>query len=335
MIHSRILSIGLHAGLIIILTTVNIYAQVPEYELFRTQTEKDSLATAEYPYIFPLFGKNVVRKGFDLPLPIGINISYYQQGMDVMIDSVALGLGASGFMPLTFVEFEEVTNEARNYNARLDLWLFPFLNIYGMFGYAQADAAVTLSAPFDFETEVDFSGWTYGGGAVLAFGLHGFWITANGNLAWNDMEDYHDPVRAAVLSFRLGRTLQIINNTNFQIWLGAMHQDPESKVTGKFLLADVISDELMGYFQNYQQSQWYNDLTPQEQQFVDTFVQLMQQGTSDMELDYEVVQNPVQRWNMLAGAQLELSKKWYIQAEAGFLGSRTSIMMNLSYRLAL
>jgi len=331
----RILLIELLSGLIVISSTASMYAQVPEYDLLRTQVEKDSLATVEYPYIFPLFGENIVRKGFDLPLPIGISISYYQQSMDVIIDSVALGLGGAGFMPLTFVDFEKVTNEARNYNARLDLWLFPFLNIYGMLGYAESDAAVTLNAPFDFETAVSFNGWSYGGGAILAVGLQGFWITANGNLTWTDMEDYYDPVRATVLSFRLGRTLRIIKNTSFQIWLGAMHQDPESKVTGKFLLYDVVTNELMGYFQNYQQSQWYNDLTPQEQQFVDTFIEIMQQGPTGLALDYEVVQNPEQRWNMLAGAQVELSKKWYIQAEAGFLGSRTSLMMNLNYRLPL
>jgi hypothetical protein len=322
-------------ALLILLLTVNVYAHVPDYDLMRTQSEKDSIATAEYPYIFPLFGEDIIRKGFELPLPVGINIVYYQQSSDVVVDQVALGLGASQLMPLGFVEFDNVVNKARTVNARLDLWLLPFLNVYGMFGYAESDANAMISAPFPFETTAEFDGWNYGGGAVVAVGLQGFWVTANGNLAWTDMNDYKSPVRATVLSFRLGRTLRFMKDRDFQIWLGAMYQDPQSDVAGQFLLADIVTDELAGQFQDYYLSSWYNALTPEEQQFVDAFVQTMMQGGTDTRLDYEVVQNPEHVWNMTAGAQLELSKRWFLQAEAGFLASRTSLMMNLNYRLPL
>ena len=326
---------GLPIALVTMLLITITYAQVPDYDILMTQSEKDSLSNVEYPYIFPLFGENVVRKGFDLPLPVGISISYFQQNMGVIIDQVSLDIGGGQLMPLTFVEFDDVTNKANNYNARLDLWLFPFLNVYGMFGYAQADANVTLNAPFDFETAVDFSGWSYGGGAVLAFGLQGFWITANGNLAWTDMEDYYDPVRATVLSFRLGHKVPLIRLQNFHIWLGAMYQNPESIVNGRFLLADIVSDELQGQFYGYQTKDWYIALTPEEQQLIDAFVQTMNQPGEDIRLDYQAEQHPENTWNMIAGAQLELSKRWNIQAEAGFLGSRTSLMVNLNHRFPL
>jgi len=310
-------------------------AQAPDYDPFITEHEKDSLATAEYPYIFPLFGKNVARKGVDLPLPVGISINYYQQSMGVIIDRVSLGLGNDQLIPLAFVAFEDVNNKANNYNARLDLWLFPFLNIYGIAGYAQADANVILNAPFEFETKVDFSGWTYGVGAVLAFGLQGFWATTDGNLAWTNMEDYYDPVRATVLSFRLGRRLPIKKLQNFNIWLGAMYLNPESTVNGRFLLADIISDELSGQFEDYYLSDWYNALSPEEQQFIDGFVQTMMQGGADTRLDYQAEQHPENAWNMIAGAGFELSKRWFLEVEAGFLGSRTSLMLNMNYRLPL
>jgi hypothetical protein len=149
------------------------------------------------------------------------------------------------------------------------------------------------------------------------------------------MEDYYDPVRATVLSFRLGHKLPLIKSQNFHIWLGAMYQNPESAVRGRFLLADIVSDELAGQFQDYYLTDWYNALTPEEQQFIDAFVQTMMQGGADTRLDYEAEQHPENTWNMLAGAQLELNKRWNLQAEAGFLGSRTSVMVNLNYRLPL
>lgn len=333
--HEYVLRASSLALLLILLLSTNSQAQVPDYDFLRSQSEKDSLATADYPYIFPLFGENVVRKGFDLPLPVGISVSYYQQHMGVIIDQVSLGLGNEQLMPLTFVEFEDVTDKTNNYNARLDLWLFPFINIYGMFGHAKSHAKVTLNAPFAFETTVDFTGWTYGGGAVIAVGLQGFWVTVIGNLAWTDMEDYYDPVRATVVSFRIGHRMPLINLQNLHIWLGAMYQDPESMVNGRFLLADIVTDELAGQFQDYYLTDWYNALTPEEQQFIDAFVQTMMQGGADTRLNYEAEQHPEQTWNILAGGQLELNRRWNLQAEAGFLGDRTSVMLNLNYRLPL
>jgi hypothetical protein len=333
--YTRILNTGFVATSLVILLATNSYAQVPDYDLQRTQSEKDSLTAVDYPYIFPLFGEDLVRKGFQLPLPVGINIVYYQHSMDVVVDRVSLGLSESQLMPLGFVEFDNVINKARTVNVRVDLWLLPFLNIYGMVGYAESDAKVILSAPFAFETTTEFDGWDYGGGAVVAFGLQSFWVTANGNLAWTDMKDYKSPIRATVLSFRLGRTLHFMKDRDFQIWLGAMYQDPQSEVAGQFLLADVVTADLAGQFEDYYLTSWYNAMTPEEQQFVDAFVQTMMQGSADTRLDYEVVQNPEQVWNMIAGAQLELSKRWSLEAEAGFLGSRTSFMMNVNYRLPL
>ncbi len=333
--HCRIMKNVMFIVLIVYLMTANVFAQVPDYDLLRTQSEKDSLAALEYPYIFPLFGENVVRKGFDLPYPIGLSIGYYKQTMGVIMDQVSLGLTEDQLMPLTFIEFEDVGNAATNYNARLDLWLFPFLNIYGMFGYAKADADVTLNAPFVFETSVDFKGWTYGGGAAIAAGLQGFWITVNGNLAWTDMEDYYDPVRAMVFSFRIGHRLPLIKSQNFHVWLGAMYQDPASEVSGRFLLADIVTDELAGQFEDYYLADWYQALTPEEQQFIDGFVQTLMQGSADTQLDYQAEQHPENAWNMIAGAQWELSKSWNLQTELGFLNGRNSLLVDLNYRLPL
>ncbi|UCD05038.1 MAG: hypothetical protein JSV98_07935 [candidate division WOR-3 bacterium] len=333
MSHSHILRGSIYVVLIGFMIQANGFAQVPEYDLLRTESEKDSLAAVEYPYIFPLFGENIVRKGFDLPYPLGISIGYYQQSMGVIMDRVSLGLTEGQLMPLAFIGFEDVSNKAVNYNARLDLWLLPFLNIYGMLGYAKSDADVTLNAPFEFETSVDFTGWTYGGGAAIAAGIRGFWVTVNGNLAWTDMEDYYDPVRATVFSFRIGHRLPLIKSRNFHVWLGAMYQDPAAEVSGRFLLADIVTDELAGQFVDYYLTDWYQALTPEEQQFIDGFVQTLMQGSADTQLDYQAEQHPENAWNMIAGAQLELSKSWNLQAEFGFLNGRNSLLVNLNYRL--
>jgi hypothetical protein len=126
-----------------------------------------------------------------------------------------------------------------------------------------------------------------------------------------------------------------MNKRRLDIWFGAMNQNIQADVIGSLPLADVIPPEVIQYFQDYQNQPWYQDLNPIEQQFIDAFVQTLQQNLEGATLTYEIVQHPEHTWNMIAGAQLELSKRWYLQAEAGFLGSRTSFMMNVNYRLPL
>lgn len=331
----RLLHVGIFAALFITFMSTTAYAQIPDWEIDLTEQERDSLATAEYPYIFPLFGQDVVRKGFELPYPFGINFSYYQHNMGVFVDQLSLGVDESPLMPVDFFAFEDVRNKTRTINTRLDLWLFPFLNIYGMLGYVDIDAAVSIVAPFPLETTVEMDGWGYGAGGVFAFGLARFWITADGNITWNDLDAYDDAVSARVVSFRLGRTFGLVKNDRVQVWLGAMYQNVDAEVTGSYILLDIITEDMYGLFVDYQTSDWYNDLDPIEQGFVDALFAEIQAGDPTTVLNYQVQQHPQDKWNMLAGLQYEVTKRWYFQVEAGFLGSRTQILTNVNYRFPL
>lgn len=335
MLRTRLLHVGLFATLFITFVSTIVYAQVPDWEIDLTEQEKDSLATAEYPYIFPLFGHNVVRRGFELPYPFGISISYYQHHMGVFVDQLALGVDESPLMPVDFFEFEDVTNKTRTINTRLDLWLFPFLNIYGMLGYVDVDAAVDIVAPFPLETAVEMDGWGYGAGGILAFGFNRFWITTDGNITWNDLDAYDDAVSARVVSFRLGRTFDLVKSDRLQFWLGAMYQNVDTEVAGSYILLDIITEDMYGLFADYQTSDWYNDLDPVEQGFVDALFAEIQAGDPTTVLNYQVQQHPQDNWNMLTGAQYEISKRWYFRVEAGFLGSRTQVLTNINYRFPL
>jgi hypothetical protein len=197
------------------------------------------------------------------------------------------------------------------------------------------DANVAIAAPFPLETKVDMDGLTYGGGGVLAFGIQQFWTTVDGNIVWNDLDAYDEAVKARIVSFRLGRTFGIVKNDRLQIWVGAMYQNVDTEVTGSYLLSDIITEDMYALFVDYQTSDWYNDLDAMEKGFVDGLIATIQQGDPTTVLNYQVQQRPEDDWHMLAGAQYEISKRWFIQAEAGFLGSRTSIMTNINYRFPL
>jgi hypothetical protein len=45
------------------------------------------------------------------------------------------------------MSFGENTNTSYSVNVRPDVWVFPFLNVYGIFGYGQSETNVQLVEP--------------------------------------------------------------------------------------------------------------------------------------------------------------------------------------------
>ena len=49
-------------------------------------------------------------------------------------------------------------------------------------------------------------------------------------------------------------------------------------------------------------------------------------------VEYSLDKKPKDVWNMIAGAQFALDRNWMFRVEAGFLTSRTSLMLATEYR---
>jgi hypothetical protein len=52
----------------------------------------DSLKSAEYPYLLPIWGKKVAQKGFRLPKSAGLSVQYLWQKSDIAINNLQVGL---------------------------------------------------------------------------------------------------------------------------------------------------------------------------------------------------------------------------------------------------
>src|SRR5688572_10906502 len=51
----------------------------------------DSLKNSEYPYLLPIWGKKVAKKGFNLPYSAGLGVNYLWQKSDLVIDNLNIG----------------------------------------------------------------------------------------------------------------------------------------------------------------------------------------------------------------------------------------------------
>jgi len=317
----------------------------------KEQAYVDSLKQIDYPYLFPIWGQKIYQKGFDIPYPAGImtNFMWIQQG--ILIDNMQLGLKTESvdipLTPVDFIEFGDNTTTAYTANIRPDLWIFPFLNVYGLFGYGSSETEVMLTEPLSFTTNVTQGLSTLGFGIMGAFGIGPLWMSVDWNHTWNKPDLLEEAVKVNVLGLRLGTTLKFKNKPerNIAFWLGAMRLNMESETRGEITLIDALpqdfwdnKDQKVAEYEVWREAN-YDDLTPQQKvvvnNLIDPLVEAIDNRKGDSTVRYGMDKSPSQMWNGVIGGQFQLNKKWMLRTEFGVFGDRSSALLSFNYRFLL
>jgi len=303
-----------------------------------TQAERDSIL-ATYDNTFPIWGRRAIEQGFDLPKPLGINVIGLWVDQGVEIYDLGLSTGSDPVETVEAFVFGDSRASVLSTNLRADLWVFPFLNVYGLLGRAKANTTVELTAPIPFTTSVDQTGTTAGIGLTGAFGIRRFFTAVDVNWAWTQLEKLDDPVRTRVLSLRLGRAFAVSSQNGLSVWAGAMSVKFDTGTSGSIGLIEAIPpatrDEIRDDLETIEDEEWYQDLTPAQRLAVQSVADaLLSADYSDVVVNYQLQKAPSDKWNMLLGANLDLGKRWTIRSEVGFIG-RYSVLVNAVYRLDL
>ena len=356
---------------------VSVQAQVFSDKVVGDKNQEiiDSLRTKKYPYVLPIWGQKVTNLGYDLPYSAGISINYIGQESDILINNLQVGFnGGQMFEMDDIVRFTETTSRSSSINIRPDVWLFPFLNVYGIFAKSSLSTQVALDvyAPtagndeplFDYNTQVDFEGTTFGIGFTPTMGVGGGWVALDMNVTWNDIAQLDDPAVAFVFGPRLGKQFKFRNPERaLSVWVGGFRLKINTGTKGNLNASDVIpfpvevEMKIEGGIDELAQRQedlddWYNSLTPPEQiinkPIYDAKTAVLGKANEVMYRALDVVQNvqtstiqysidkyPRNKWNFIVGSQFQLNKRWMIRGEVGFLGSRTQILGGLQYRFGI
>lgn len=88
----------------------------------------------------PILGDAVRRQGIDLPLPYGVSFVYRNQDMNFNINDINL-MGAN-LNQIFDTDTTSASVRAQSVGIRGDVYLLPFLNVYGMIGKLDIDANV-------------------------------------------------------------------------------------------------------------------------------------------------------------------------------------------------
>lgn len=335
--------------LLIIAFSVEGYSQYSQKKTAsRYEAYTDSLKQVEYKYIFPVFGQQVYSKGFDIPYPAGVMANFMWMRQNLVFENMQLGLLTDSLdIPLTpvgFIEFGDNTNTSWSINVRPDLWIFPFLNVYGIFGYGKSSTETVITAPVSFTTVVDQNIRTAGFGVLGAFGIGPIWLSVDANFTWSKPDLLEKAVLVNVVGIRAGHTFVFKNRPyrNIGVWVGAMFMSMDTETVGEIRLSEALPADVWDRADEIVESYnvWYEGLSAPEQKIVDEtpvpdIINKIDKADGSAVVRYGMDKQVRQKWNGTVGFQFQLNKHWMFRSEAGVIGNRKSILGSINYRFLI
>jgi len=226
-----------------------------------------------------------------VPLPFGISAVYVHQALPLVINNPSFVVGGSP-LPPGLVQGGSLKAVTDTLVARGDVWLLPFLDVYGTAAHPSGDAkdiSVNLAAPvpIPIPDEVSFSGSDYGFGFTAAFGYRAFFASYDVNWNWAK-PDVINSVRVQVQSPRVG-VLFVPWGVHGKVYAGAMRLAIAGTQTGSVSLPPGVS------------------------------------------LEFSLEARPESAWSPLVGAEFEIARHLMLVAEGAF-GKTSQVLLSSGVR---
>lgn len=301
-----------------------------------TSTVQKEEVEDDEPFL-PIFGKEAREKGYELPKPFGINVNYMNIHQNINVKSINFdGLYLDfklGWLPIKgpvasdAFKIDVLSTRQRSHTEtlRLDAWVFPFMNVYGVVGHTKGRSVSKVSVGSDdrwindtikrigdmdnIDFVLKFKGTTYGLGTTFAGGVGNWFGLLDLNYTRTKLNIIDGSIKAFTLAPRVGYrfTLPAVDTiklpqSKFSLWVGTMYQNVDQNFHGKLSKLSF---------------------SPKLQRLIE-FVN-KREGT------FNVKQKMESPWNMLAGFRWEITPSFNILAEAGFI-KRNSFFAAVEYR---
>lgn len=295
---------------------------------------------AETHHVLPFWGQQAREQGYELPETYGIGASHMNQRQDLLVEHIKFNNLSFGALALPSSLFDigvgHTRQKSHTENLRLDAWVLPFFNLYGVIGKTkghslsqiEVDSDPTKHSGFlniisqvihgmnqsgqlkDLEFRLDFKGKTYGGGFTLAGGYENYFALVDTNYTWTKFDVLDGNIKTFTVTPRLGYrfTTPGINAINLKpgklnLWVGSMYQNIQQNFKGS--LSDLtMPSELQGLI-----------------------------GIADANGlgRFDVKQRLESPWNALVGARYEITPNIALVSEVGF-AKRNSFFISGEYR---
>jgi hypothetical protein len=290
---------------------------------FRRADKQSEDAPRVWNHALPFLAQKVVDKGYDLPLPYGAGLIFSINEQEQLLTELEVGINGRDKVPMEFVSFDKALTTTDSLNAKIDAWLFPFLNVYATYGPLKGDAAIDILLDGDLMLEhmgVDCSGpvrprlcdrlegqtfllpihtvpsgTSWGVGGVLAGGWKGWFVTIPFNYSRVDLgETIAEGSPIVTVTPRFGRNFVLGEMGNVALFAGGNYLKSELDISGTYRIP--VEDE-------------------------------------ELTFDYALKQKNKDAWNIVFGFNWDLNKQfsWNMEYD-GFIGSRDAFIASVTWR---
>nr|WP_287412836.1 hypothetical protein [Pseudodesulfovibrio sp.] len=275
----------------------------PEYFPIDDPYEEDHKPVEPSTRLLPIWGDEARAKGYELPLPFGLSITSLVQRQEPKIENLKFGFGDPTARPGIDLEGSEVISATML--GRADVWLFPFLNVYGFAGVIAGHADIrvnvagftlggTVIDDFQLDIDSDYTGYTGGLGLTLAGGYKQYFGSLDMNMARTELDFLHGEIETYTVTPRIGILVDSEKYGKGSFWAGVMYLDLEERLHGSI----------------------ETNILP---------------GPGSRELNYDLIFTTKNPYSVLMGGMWEFSKRMQALVEVSY-GGRTSLTGQFSYR---
>jgi hypothetical protein len=172
----------------------------------------------------------------ELPRPWGVGFDFFTMSQDYSIKNLEFALpGVIVGDPSQL----KVTNEVQHFDFKGDVWLFPFLNVFGLVGRVDTDTVVDFSSADIIglppginlgKLPVSFDGTVWGLGFTLVYGTENWFTSVTTTFTTTSTSgDLDSSVDSTSVQPRIG-----LLRDKWRFWVGAMYLDTDEKHSGTF-----------------------------------------------------------------------------------------------------
>jgi hypothetical protein len=254
----------------------------------KQEQTRDSLKQTEYPYVLPIWGDKATKAGFSLPYSAGLSVQYIWQESDIIIENLKVGFNNGEMYDLSnVIEFTESKSTASGVNLRPDVWVFPFLNVYGILAKSQISTQISANVNIpdsngnwqtvsSLSTVAEFNAQSFGFGFTPTIGVAGGFMAIDMNFTWNDIPELDKPAFAFIFGPRFGKSFKLKKpERSIAFWVGGFRLHLNSGTQGSIPIGDLFDgntanqkiDNAYTEIDNKQNEidTWWGNLTPVEQ----------------------------------------------------------------------
>lgn len=274
--------------------------------------------------LLPFFSE--LAEGYDLPAPYGVGVNHMAIRQGIQVDSIRFSGMRLGSLPvdrLVDIRAGRTQQKSHTETLRLDAWVLPFMNVYGVAGRTKGHSVsdVSIRTPVftggafpsgktqDLNFRLNYKGNTYGAGITLAGGMNNMFMSLDANYTQTRFDALDGHINAMTLTPRVGYRFSLPETAYFlagslSIWVGSMYQDVQQDFRGKLSRLSLPSPALQ---------QW------------------LKRVDKNGDARFEVRQHLKHPWNVMTGMRYDVTRHVSLTAEAGF-EARKSIFVSGEYR---